>query len=314
MAGKFDLGAMLAEPQLNAEYKRAAEVDAQIKQSAMQAQQNIYDMAMGFKKMRDEKLYKALGYENFGDYCEKETGMSRMNVYNYIKVVEKLPQDFVNSSLQIGVKKLTLLTTLDNEQREELAENTDLENTSVRELKEIIKDLQAKNDDLIAECQLSDIKRKEETEKLENDLERLKKVQNVYEEDLKNITNEKSELEKKLKDAQNELKDKPIEIVSNSENEEKLKSQIDELKRENEKISDDAKKMRADYEKVLAEKRKEETVPDDKETFRLYLSTAVDSIKRLCEYVKKNTGSNNYSLYREKSVQLADIIRRELEE
>ena len=31
------------------------------------------------------------------------------------------------------------------------------------------------------------------------------------------------------------------------------------------------------------------------------------------EYVKKNTGSNNYGLYREKSVQLADIIRKELE-
>ena len=254
MAGKFDLGAMLKEPQLNAEYKMAIEVDTQIKQSAMQAQQNLYDMAMGFKKMRDEKLYTALGYENFGDYCEKETGMKRRNVYNYIAIAEKLPQEFVHSSAQIGVKKLTLLTTLDNEQREELAENTDLENTSVRELKEIIKDLQAKNDDLIAECQLSDIKRKEETKKLEQDLETLKKAQNVYEKDLKNIANEKSELEKllseqqgnysmhtkkreekiaelekKLEEAQNELKSRPIEIVS-SDDTEKIKNLEMQLK------------------------------------------------------------------------------------
>ena len=259
MAGTFDLNSMLAGPQLSVAYKRAAEVDAQIKQSAMQAQQNLYDMAMGFKKMRDEKLYTALGYANFGDYCEKETGMSRMNVYNYIKVVEKLPQDFVNSSLQLGVKKLTLLATLDDEQREELTESNDLESTSVRELKEIIKDLQAKNDDLTAECRLADIKRKEETEKLEENLQTLKKAQNTYEKDLKNMTNEKSRLEKQLSEQQNnysmhtkrreekiaeleqkiddlnqELENRPIDIAvtDNSEEIDKLKSQLEEAQNE----------------------------------------------------------------------------------
>lgn len=259
MAGTFDLNSMLAGPQLSVAYKRAAEVDAQIKQSAMQAQQNLYDMAMGFKKMRDEKLYTALGYANFGDYCEKETGMSRMNVYNYIKVVEKLPQDFVNSSLQLGVKKLTLLATLDDEQREELTESNDLESTSVRELKEIIKDLQAKNDDLTAECRLADIKRKEETEKLEENLQTLKKAQNTYEKDLKNMTNEKSRLEKQLSEQQDnysmhtkrreekiaeleqkiddlnqELENRPIDIAvtDNSEEIDKLKSQLEEAQNE----------------------------------------------------------------------------------
>lgn len=259
MAGTFDLGAMLAEPKLSVTYKMAAEVDAQIKQSAMQAQQNLYDMAMGFKKMRDEKLYTALGYANFGDYCEKETGMKRRNVYNYIAIAEKLPQEFVHSSAQIGVKKLTLLTTLDDEQREEITENTDLENTSVRELKEKIKSLQAKNDDLIAEHQLSDIKRSEEKKKLEEDLENLKNAQNTYEKDLKSITDEKSKLEKQLSEQQSnysmhtkrreekiaeleqkiddlnqELENRPIDVAvtDNSEEIDKLKSQLEEAQNE----------------------------------------------------------------------------------
>lgn len=90
--------------ELSAEYIKAAELDRRIKTSAQLAQQSLYDMCMGFKEMRDSRLYKELGYSDFGDYCEKETGFSRMNVYNYIRVAEKLPQDFVNSSLQIGVK------------------------------------------------------------------------------------------------------------------------------------------------------------------------------------------------------------------
>ena len=281
--------------ELNPNYKTAVETDTQIKQSALNAQQNLYDMAMGFKKMRDEKLYTALGYENFGEYCEKGTGFKRAQVYNYISVVENLPEDFVYSSRQIGIKKLTLLTQLSDEERTQITENTDLESTTVKELKAQIDSVKKQNDILKNERDRA-LKSNEDAS------------HQVFMADKKVL-----EMKNKVSELEKQLKDKPIEIVSNSEEEEKLKSQIDELKRENEKISDDAEKIKADYEKALAEKSKEETIPDDKETFRLYLSTAVDSIKRLCEYVKKNTDSNNYGLYREKSVQLSDIIRKELE-
>lgn len=132
--------------ELSAEYIKAAELDRRIKTSAQLAQQSLYDMCMGFKEMRDSRLYKELGYSDFGEYCEQETGFSRMNVYNYIRVAEKLPQDFVNSSLQIGVKKLTLLAKLSDEERTELAENIDLESTTVKELKAKIDILQNERD------------------------------------------------------------------------------------------------------------------------------------------------------------------------
>ena len=117
--------------ELSAEYIKAAELDRRIKTSAQLAQQSLYDMCMGFKEMRDSRLYKELGYSDFGDYCEKETGFSKMNVYRYISIAENLPQDFVTSRLQIGVKKLTLLAKLSDEERTELAENIDLESTTV---------------------------------------------------------------------------------------------------------------------------------------------------------------------------------------
>lgn len=125
----------------NAKY--AFTVHAQIVTGAQMVEDGLYLMAVGFKKMRDEKLYKELGYKSFEEYCETETGMSRMQVYNYIRVAEKIPQqEFVNSGLQtVGIKKLTLLTALDDEQRAEIAESTDLESTTVKELKAKIDEL-----------------------------------------------------------------------------------------------------------------------------------------------------------------------------
>lgn len=130
------------------EFAKASALNAQIINSARMAQQNIYDMATGFKQMRDEKLYIALGYKNFGDYCEKETGMSRQNVYKYINVVEKLPKEFVapcDNKKQLGLQKLTLLATISEQQRETIVETVDLESTTVKELKEQIKSLQTEN-------------------------------------------------------------------------------------------------------------------------------------------------------------------------
>ena len=127
------------------DYIKAKDLDRKIKTSAQLAQQSLYDMCMGFKEMRDSKLYKELGYSDFGDYCEQETGFTRMNVYKYISIAEKLSDDFVNSSLQIGVTKLSLLAKLDEPIRTEIIETTDLENTSVRELKAKLAELQETN-------------------------------------------------------------------------------------------------------------------------------------------------------------------------
>ncbi len=143
--GTFDLGAMLSAPPANPLYVEAIQLHTEIMNNAKTAQENLYQMVLGFKKMRDEKLYVALGYEHFEEYCEKETGMKRRNVYNYISVVENLSAEFVQTSAQIGLNtsKLVLLSRLSEEQRTDIIENADLENATVRELQDKIKELKA---------------------------------------------------------------------------------------------------------------------------------------------------------------------------
>lgn len=176
-------------------YAEAVQLNAQIMTSAKAAQQNLYDMAMGFKKMRDDKLYKELGYDNFGDYCESETGMKRRSVYGYISVVENLPSDFVHSSAQIGVKKLSLLATLNEEHRTEIIENTDLESTTVKELREQIEQLKQ-----------SEAKSKAEYEEIFNE-------NNANSRKLSEYLNKNIALERQLK----ELESRPRDVAVDTE-------------------------------------------------------------------------------------------------
>lgn len=315
--------------ELSAEYIKAAELDRRIKTSAQLAQQSLYDMCMGFKEMRDSRLYKELGYSDFGEYCEQETGFSRMNVYNYIRVAEKLPQDFVNSSLQIGVKKLTLLAKLSDEERTELTENTDLENTSVRELEEKVKQLKIKADkaDMLS-GRLDDMngicdrisKQRDKAElrirQLEAEIKELESrpIEVAVETDSKEVANLKDAMrrvdldwsEKYSKLEEDSLKDRR-ELLQKAEQAEKDKQdKLSQLRAE-------LDRTKAEYEKKLSGKADTAPVQDDKAIFKAYLSTAVDSVTRLVGFVNEHNDSDNYGLFTQKARQLADIINSKLE-
>jgi len=120
------------------QYTEAYNLNVKIHTSMQAIQQNLYDMCSALKKMRDGKLYKELGYQNFEEYCENEAGIKRAHAYRFINILEKLPADFVSSMRQIGATKLTLLTALTDDQREEITQTVDLESTTVRELREQI--------------------------------------------------------------------------------------------------------------------------------------------------------------------------------
>ena len=129
---------------LSADYTKAEKLSQHIKTHAELMQENLYEVCKGLKEMRDNKLYKELGYQNFEEYCEKEVGIKRRQAYNYISVAENLPEDFVQSTAQIGREKLFLLAKLDEPQREEIQQDTDLNKISVKSLKEKIKTLEEK--------------------------------------------------------------------------------------------------------------------------------------------------------------------------
>ena len=147
-------------------YNKADSLHRRICANDQAAQESLFEVCKGMKEMRDGKLYKELGYQNFEDYTQTELGFSRRNAYRYISVAENLSKDFVTSMSQIGMSKLAILTELDEPERQEIIQNNDLESTSVKELKNKISDLKKANDRLLekasqAEKNAEDSRKKE---------------------------------------------------------------------------------------------------------------------------------------------------------
>ena len=128
----------------SAEYTRAVRLHRCICANAQAAQESLYEMCKALKEMRDSRLYKELGYSELNDYCKSELGMSDRTAYKYISIAENFAADdnLVKSSSLIGREKLALLAKLDEQERTEIVQNTDLESTSVRELKAKISELE----------------------------------------------------------------------------------------------------------------------------------------------------------------------------
>jgi len=139
-------------------YTRAVTLTRSIIANAQAAQQSLYEVCKGLKEMRDGKLYKELGYQNFEDYTENEVGIKRRQAYNYIQIATGLPNDFVQSTAQIGIEKLALLAKLDEPTRDAVTETVDVESVTVKELKAQITALQSDKDKL--ESQNADLGQK----------------------------------------------------------------------------------------------------------------------------------------------------------
>jgi DNA repair exonuclease SbcCD ATPase subunit len=312
--------------ELSAEYIKAAELDRRIKTSAQLAQQSLYDMCMGFKEMRDSRLYKELGYSDFGEYCEQETQINRQNVYKYIKVAENLPSEFVSSGRQIGIKKLYLLSSLSDEERTELAENIDLESTTVKELKAKIDILQNERDRAVesnAEAShqvfMADkkvLEMKNKVTQLEAEIKELESrpIEVAVETDSKEVANLRDAM--KRVDLDWSQRYSQLEEENLRERRELLQKADNAEKDKQEKLSqlrEELDRTKAEYEKKLAEKAENTPTQDDKAIFKAYLSTAVDSVTRLVDFVNEHNDSDNYGLFTQKARQLADIINSKLE-
>lgn len=113
-------------------FEKAYDLHQRILVTAQMAQKNLYDMCVMLKQMRDDKLYKELGYQNFEDYCEQEIGFSRRNARNYIAVIEHFDGKSIS---RLGVTKLSLLAALSESEQEKIQATVNVEDTSVRELK-----------------------------------------------------------------------------------------------------------------------------------------------------------------------------------
>lgn len=301
----------MSEITVSEQHKQAIELHQKIIVSANLAQQNIWDMCNGLKTMRDNKLYKELGYQNFEDYCETEVGFNRTQAHKYISIIENTSEN-VYSSKHLGVSKLYLLSTISEPEQAEIAEKLDLENTTVKQLKAEIDSLKAEKqeatDKSIDYCrQLNNAKK---------DADYYKQQADTSKESYRNIENQLAEEKNKnfkLTNKVQELESRPIEVAvaEPTDYERRLNETIKSIEKENEKHNDrleaeyrenekivrkqleDEKqealrKQKEEYEERLKNVQTADGPSDDKDVFKAYFSIAYDSFVRMLDFAKQS--------------------------
>lgn len=301
----------MSEITVSEQHKQAIELHQKIIVSANLAQQNIWDMCNGLKTMRDNKLYKELGYQNFEDYCETEVGFNRTQAHKYISIIENTSEN-VYSSKHLGVSKLYLLSTISEPEQAEIAEKLDLENTTVKQLKAEIDRLkdekQEATDKSIDYCrQLNNAKK---------DADYYKQQADTSKESYRNIENQLAEEKNKnfkLTNKVQELENRPIEVAvaEPTDYERRLNETIKSIEKENEKHNDrleaeyrenekivrkqleDEKqealrKQKEEYEERLKNVQTADGSSDDKDVFKAYFSIAYDSFIRMLNFAKQS--------------------------
>lgn len=178
---------------------------------------SVISLSKNLKVMRDEKLYLEIDCESFEDYAERICGLKRSQAYKYIQILEQLGEEFVQSTGQIGIEKLTLLAKLPEEEKQIIIEQVNVEDVSVNELKKEIEQLKDINNS--QQSQIEDF----ESDKQKLIDEHLDKVKELD----KQIVSLKNQV-KKLKTDSTKI----VQSTGQNEELEKLKLKIEELEKD----------------------------------------------------------------------------------
>ena len=287
--------------ELSASYSKALDLHNKILVSAQLAQNNLWDMCAGLKEMRDGKLYKELGYQNFEAYCGTEFNMSRRNAYYYISIVENMKPENVKLISHFGTTKLFLLSSLSESEQAEITAENDVEAMTVKQLEAEIRELKTRNKEL---------------EDAEWELEQAQR-------EIKNLQTE-SRAQRTTIDEQadyiREMEARPIEVAvaEPSDDVRRLKETIRSMeadtarqmeRMENEHIADvrqlhersreeterQLREQREQYEQKLAEATAADG--DDKQIFKAYYAAAFDALRRMLDFAG---ASPNKGFFKEK--------------
>lgn len=285
-------------------YSRAVSLHRRICANAQAAQESLFEVCKGLKEMRDGKLYKELECANFEEYCEKKLGIKRHMAYKYLAVAE---MKNVESIQHFGVTKLALLAKLDEPERAEIVQNTDLESTTVKELKEEIRKLKADSASEIDSMKTRHNQEKADFMREKNELS--KKLENKQKEwieacnertlvsrELCSAETERDEAYEKIQSLEKqieELESRPVEVA--------VKDNSDEIESLKKQLEQERHKFKSEIEKLNSESKK---IPDNSELFEVYYQNCLDSIDKLFAFLRnKNLKSYNGRLY-----ELSDIL------
>lgn len=221
-------------------HMKALKCHSEIVSNCEIAQSALLNICKNLKTIRDEELYKELGFNSFGEYVENngDYEFKERQAYNYISTYEQLGAKVIEENAQAGITKLNLLAQIPAYERAEVLENNDLANISVAELKKL-------KDELVEKC--------EQISFLENQTADNEKETNAIQDELKKLQDRTQQLLEEKLELERELEEqKSRESIQNEEKAEQNELKAELSAEEMKKIKQEAEqKAKADYERKL---------------------------------------------------------------
>lgn len=115
----------------------AIELHTQIMQHGKTAATAMVEFSRGLKRMRDEKLYEALGCTSFDVYVDEVVGIGQRQAYTYIRALEQLGPSLMEEQAHLGITKLEILAQVYAVDRAAFLEENNVEEMSVKEMREL---------------------------------------------------------------------------------------------------------------------------------------------------------------------------------
>ncbi len=282
----------------------ALECHERVMRAAKLAVESFIDYASELKRIRDNKYYLELGFEDFDSYTKQYFDISDGQASKYITVLDnkdRLPEELFSPGRRIEISKLYLLTTLDDKDREEfLSTHEDIDGLSKSEMEAEIKELKERYKKLEEESQLTFdslesyknqvydtkadlIKAKDESSRAIAEKEKLKK-------ELDQFKKVKANLERRINKLQNAEPVKETVTVTDE-------TEIKRLKGELEKSEKQIRSLQAELESA---EKPEEIIKDEKELFKARLEPVIDGVKRLMSFISEHSDSADIEFYKNK--------------
>lgn len=341
-------------PERDVESTMAPEARAQllterIKEYGSTAARAVWAIGRDLRTMKAEELYTELGYETFEEYAEREFQLKRRQAYTYISVYEKLgPNELVQSTAQLGITKLSLLTTVDAEDRAEILAEHDVAGMTTKELEKLLEDykvqgeqlslleekveemesvrmdtnalidrtekLEAERDEWIAEAKAA----KEAVKELEAAKGKPEIVEKIVEKEVIKEVSDTQELnlarqlqkeaETKAEKAEKNLDKKHKDLLAAEKRAKEAQTELQELKH---KLAAEAEKHREELEKVKAEAQKPAD-SGDKQSFKHAYAASYKELTGLLEIIDSTDDKQERQIFAAKTEQLLALVGEKL--
>lgn len=220
---------LLPRDELTNEQKEFFAVHTEMVLAGQKAAECLLIVATNLKRMQEEELYKAAGFEKFSDYVETALNIKERQAFKWISIL-KLPEEYLTKNAGMGVTKLAAIASASEPVAADLMDDDTTANKSKTELYALIKAKErelAEKEKQITELESGLQTKDDRISELEEEIDEISG--SVTETDITEYENKIAAISAELEEAQSNLKQAETDLAARESEIEELSNKAPEV-------------------------------------------------------------------------------------